>query len=105
MKTTLIAAALISIPLSTLAGCTAAQTRERLADHPAIAVQRLHAAQGYDYAAKFYPHPAWLYLAAEAPRTMSDHPAVVVARRERERLEQERAQARAEPVQAVATSR
>ena len=53
-------------------------------DHPAIVVQRLHAAQGYDYLSKFYPHPAWLYLAAEAPRPMSDHPATIVARRERQ---------------------
>lgn len=36
---------------------------------------------GYDYASKFYPHPAWLYLKAEAPREMGQHPAVLVARR------------------------
>lgn len=35
----------------------------------------------YDYASKFYPHPAWLYLSAEAPREMGQHPAVIVARR------------------------
>ncbi len=38
-------------------------------------------AQGYDYASKFYPHPAWLYLQAEAPHEMGQHPAVLVARR------------------------
>jgi hypothetical protein len=56
----------------------------RLGDHPAIVVQRLHAQQGYDYASKFYPHPAWLYLLAEAPRPMMDHPAVIVFNRERQ---------------------
>jgi hypothetical protein len=55
-------------------------------DHPAIVARRVIAAQGYDYASKFYPHPAWLYLSAEAPRTMMDHPAVIVFRR----AEQER---------------
>jgi hypothetical protein len=37
----------------------------RLGDHPAIIVQRLHKAAGYDYASKFYPHPAGLRLYAE----------------------------------------
>lgn len=47
-----------------------AQTRSpapQRADHPAVAVQRLHARAGYDYASKFYPHPAWLYLRPAAP--------------------------------------
>jgi hypothetical protein len=43
------------------------QTTAKMADHPAVAVQRLWHAQGYDYASKFYPHPAWLYLYPEAP--------------------------------------
>ena len=60
---------------------------DTLGEHPAIVARRVFAAQGYDYASKFYPHPAWLYLAAEAPRPMMDHPAVIVARRaEQERL-------------------
>ena len=54
----------------------------RLGDHPAVVVQRLHAKAGYDYASKFYPHPAWLYLASEAPRPMLDHPAVAVFKRQ-----------------------
>jgi hypothetical protein len=59
-----------------------------LGDHPAIAARRVIAAQGYDYASKFYPHPAWLYLSAEAPHPMFDHPAVIVFRRaEQERRE------------------
>lgn len=40
----------------------------KLGEHPAIIARRVIAAQGYDYAAKFYPHPAWLYLLAEPPR-------------------------------------
>jgi hypothetical protein len=57
---------------------------EKLGDHPAVLVQRLHAKQGYDYASKFYPHPAWLWLYAEAPRPMMDHPAVIVSKRSAE---------------------
>jgi hypothetical protein len=71
----------------------------RLGDHPAVVVKRLQAQQGYDYASKFYPHPAWLYLASEAPRPMMDHPAVIVARRHRQMPVQERASvAQATPV-------
>ena len=38
-----------------------------LGDHPAVVVQRLYKAAGYDYASKFYPHPAGLRLYAEPP--------------------------------------
>ena len=31
-------------------------------EHPAIVARRVIDAQGYDYASKFYPRPAWLYL-------------------------------------------
>jgi hypothetical protein len=34
-----------------------------------VVVQRLQARQGYDYASKFYPHPAWLYLRLLPPGT------------------------------------
>ena len=82
---------------SVLAACTAMvwaeppdttpqSTSPRLADHPAIAARRVIAQQGYDYSAKFYPHPAWLYLSAEAPHPMVQHPAVIVF----ERAQQER---------------
>ena len=54
---------------------------EKLGEHPAVIVQRLYAKQGYNYESKFYPHPAWLYLAAEPPHTMVDHPAVIIAKR------------------------
>ena len=59
----------------------------RLGAHPAIVVQRLAAQQGYDYESKFYPHPAWLYLLAEEPHRMNDHPAVTVFKHEQERRE------------------
>jgi hypothetical protein len=36
-------------------------------DHPAVVVQRLQRDAGYDYASKFYPHPAWMYLYAAPP--------------------------------------
>jgi hypothetical protein len=48
----------------------------RLGDHPAIVVQRLAKSAGYDYASKFYPHPAWLHLHAEQPRDAADGTAV-----------------------------
>lgn len=82
MSTIRTTAALLAFTIS--APALAQQTGNRLGDHPAVIVKRLHAQQGYDYASKFYPHPAWLYLLAEAPRTMMDHPAVIVARQQRE---------------------
>lgn len=89
MRTALITATLIA-----LAPCAA--HADKLGDHPAIVVQRLYASQGYDYASKFYPHPAMLYLYAEAPRPMMDHPAVIIAKRlQREREEQEQRTAQA----------
>src|SRR5262252_197164 len=39
----------------------------KLGDHPAIVVKRLEKTAGYDYASKFYPHPAWLHLYAQQP--------------------------------------
>jgi hypothetical protein len=95
----------ISLITTTLAFglCSEASAQQaperRLGDHPAVVVKRLQAQQGYDYASKFYPHPAWLYLASEAPRPMMDHPAVIVARRHRQMPVQERASvAQATPV-------
>ena len=49
-----------------------ADDEHRLGDHPAIVVQRLTKAAGYDYASKFYPHPAGLRLYAQPPRDESD---------------------------------
>src|SRR5215475_6069294 len=51
----------------------------RNGEHPAVIQARLAAKAGYDYASKFYPHPARLELLAEAPREHSQHPAVLVA--------------------------
>jgi hypothetical protein len=48
------------------------ESRHRLGDHPAVVVQRLHKAAGYDYASKFYPHPAGLRLYAAPPRDAAD---------------------------------
>jgi hypothetical protein len=79
MRTT----AITFLSLALLGGSSVALA-EPLGEHPAVIVQRLYTKQGYDYASKFYPHPAWLYLHAEAPRPMMDHPAVIVAKRQKE---------------------
>lgn len=59
----------IGMAVVVLAASAAAQTppARRLGDHPAVVVKRLEAHRGYDYASKFYPHPAWLYLRAAPP--------------------------------------
>ena len=79
MTTICTSATLLAIALS--APAWAQQTARRPGDHPAVVVQRLHAQQGYDYASKFYPHPAWLYLQDDALHPMTEHPAVIVFRR------------------------
>lgn len=56
------------------------QGTTRNGEHPAVIQARLAAKAGYDYASKFYPHPARLELFAEAPRELGDHPAVIVTR-------------------------
>ena len=53
-----------------------AQQSDRSAgQHPAVIAKRLSEQQRYDYAAKFYPHPAWLYLRvqAEEPKEPDRH--------------------------------
>jgi mono/diheme cytochrome c family protein len=92
MTTHCTAAALLAVALCTPA--SAQQTDRRPGDHPAVIVQRLHAQQGYDYASKFYPHPAWLYLEAEAPHPMMEHPAVVVFRQHQQEAAAEAQRAR-----------
>ena len=62
-------------------GALAQETEHRLGEHPAVIVKRRSANEGIDYAATFYPHPAWLYWSAEPPRPLSEHPAVIVYRR------------------------
>ncbi len=44
----------------------------RRGDHPAVVVQRMHKNATYDYASKFYPHPAWLYLYPAAPDVLAE---------------------------------
>ena len=68
MKSNLFVACLVAV-----APCAA--VADKLGEHPAVIVKRLHAAQTYDYASKFYPHPAWLYLLPEAPRQEREDPA------------------------------
>ncbi|MBX3607715.1 MAG: hypothetical protein KF788_20750 [Piscinibacter sp.] len=65
--------ALLTLCVAVLAPATAAECPDDRrpqartnGEHPAVLVQRLAREAGYDYASKFYPHPAWLYL-REAP--------------------------------------
>jgi len=51
----------------------AAPTAERLFDHPAVAGQRPQAQQGYDYASKSHPHPAWPYPSVVAAQRQDQH--------------------------------
>jgi hypothetical protein len=89
MKASYTLIALLAFGLSTQP--FAQQVEHLLGDHPAVIVKRMEAQQRYDYASKFYPHPAWMYLSAEAPRPMVDHPAVIVARRKKEEARQDAA--------------
>lgn len=93
----------VLIALASSLSVSAQEVDHRLGEHPAIIAKRLAQKQTYDYAAKFYPHPAWLYFSAEAPRPMVQHPAVIVAERERQRLAAEAAERDARPV--IAASR
>ena len=63
-----IAAALLMLSASALA----AGTEHALGEHPAVIVKRMYDKQGYDYASKFYPHPARFYLYSEAPKETTD---------------------------------
>jgi hypothetical protein len=55
---------------------TTVEAPGQLGEHPAVLVHRHWSERGYDYASKFYPHPAWLALLPEAPREMDEHPAL-----------------------------
>ena len=48
-----------------------AQRGPQRGEHPAVIVKRMEAQAPYDYASKFYPHPAWLYLLPAAPQAVS----------------------------------
>jgi len=60
MNAILVSTALLTIAVS--ASAFAQQPATRLGEHPAVIVKRAAEKQTYDYASKFYPHPAWLYL-------------------------------------------
>jgi hypothetical protein len=63
------------------AGAAPADTAVReMGEHPAVLVFRNWGKRGYDYASKFYLHPARLALESVPPREMGEHPAVVVAK-------------------------
>lgn len=74
------AAALTALALS-IPALAQQQAEPRLGDHPAVVVQRLYKQQGYDYASKFYPHPAWLYLLPAQP---GDGPETMAARQKQQ---------------------
>lgn len=65
-------AAAVAIPTLAVADPVEAPKR---GDHPAVVVQRLQQQAGYDYASKFYPHPAWLYLYNESPDVLAERAA------------------------------
>ena len=67
-----IAAALVCAPTARAGD----DSPQKLGDHPAIVVQRLQKTAGYDYASKFYPHPAWMRLYAEQPRDVAERPPI-----------------------------
>src|SRR5262245_8325264 len=67
----------------------AQQVEHLMGDHPAVIVKRQESQQRYDYESKFYPHPAWMYLSAEAPHPMMDHPAVIIAKRKKDEARQD----------------
>lgn len=61
------------------------EAAREMGEHPAVLVYRNWDKRGYDYASKFYLHPARLALESVPPREMGDHPAVLVAKAWRER--------------------
>lgn len=76
-------AAFLTIAFS--APAIAQQPIHQLGEHPAVLAKRAYEKQGYDYASKFYPHPAWLYLQSTAPESVADKSDSNVAQDERER--------------------
>jgi len=78
-------AAFLTIVFS--APALAQESTHKLGEHPAVLVKRAYEKQGYDYASKFYPHPAWLYLESTAPESVADKSDSKVAKDARERVE------------------
>jgi len=87
MKTNQISAAL-SVPTLVLVLMAASPSRadcdhpHKLGDHPAVVVQRLYKTAEYDYASKFYPHPAWMYLRPAQPKDVAPPADVASATRQ-----------------------
>jgi hypothetical protein len=69
ISTSSMTAALLVLACATPASADDAQPH-RMGDHPAVVVQRLYRSAGYDYASKFYPHPAGLRLYGAPPSDM-----------------------------------
>jgi hypothetical protein len=84
-------ATFLTIALS--APAIAQQPTQRLGEHPAVLAKRAYEKQGYDYASKFYPHPAWLYLETTAPESVADKSDSKVAQGWRELAERANAAA------------
>ena len=74
MNAILSSAAIFAIALSTSAVAQESATHP-MGEHPAVIAKRLAEKQGYDYASKFYPHPAWMHLYGD-----SNGPALAEAR-------------------------
>ncbi|HKX43359.1 MAG TPA: hypothetical protein VJO99_19525 [Burkholderiaceae bacterium] len=77
----------IAALLATLATATTAvaqqQAEHPMGDHPAVIVKRNWSQRPIDYAATFYPHPAWLYLTSEPFPGAMDAPIVAAVDRGR----------------------
>jgi hypothetical protein len=59
---------MLAVPLFALSvSAFAADTEHRLGEHPAVIAKRMYDKQGYDYASKFYRHPAGYDLYSVAP--------------------------------------
>lgn len=63
------------VSLSLIAAASVAGAK----DHPPVVVAK--PAPSYDYVSKMYPHPAGLYLLAEAPRELGQHPAILARKK------------------------
>jgi hypothetical protein len=59
--------ALVAAVLIAPAAQAGDKSPHKLGDHPAVVVQRLQKNAGYDYASKFYAHPAGLRLYMQQP--------------------------------------
>jgi len=63
----------LAVPLFALcASAFAADTEHRPGEHPAVIVKRMYEKQGYDYASKYYRHPAGYDFYSTAPSDADD---------------------------------